>query len=194
MTRTYRIFALAALTSTFMIPAVQAGDGTVNFKGQLIGQTCTVSVNGGSNMGTVTLPTLGITALGAVGATAGRTQFTIGLSACGTGNSIQDFVQNLTGNSVIGKTASTYFESGPGVDPTTRNIINTGGATGVQLQLLDSGGDVIKAGDPGQPRTPAITNLASNGGVMTYGVQYIANDVIAPGSVVGSVTYSIAYN
>lgn len=54
----FRNFALAALTSAVIMPVAQASDGTVNFGGLLLTTTCTISVNGGTSVGTVTLPTL----------------------------------------------------------------------------------------------------------------------------------------
>lgn len=195
MNRTYRVLTLAVLTSAFVIPAAQASDGTVNFNGLLVARTCNVSVNGGSNVGTVVLPTLSTAALASAGATAGRTMFTIGLSGCNT--SIQDFLDSLSNPGTpagFNLSASAYFEGGAGVDPVSHNVINAGGnATGVQLQLINFGGGVIKAGDSQQPALLGV-RLTVGGGVMRYGVQYVATEATTAGSVVGSVTYSIAYN
>jgi major type 1 subunit fimbrin (pilin) len=170
------------------MPVARASDGTVNFSGTLLNTTCTISVNNGTNVGTVTLPTLAAATLGAAGATAGRTLFTIGLSGCGSKTSIMD-------NAPI-SSATAYFENGPGVDPVTSNILNaSGSATGVQLQLTNYGGAVIKPGDSTQLGVIGV-KIASGGtsGVMRYQVQYIATTATTAGSVAGSVTYSIVYN
>jgi major type 1 subunit fimbrin (pilin) len=183
------------------MPVAQASDGTVGFSGLLLNTTCTLSVNGGSNVGTVTLPSLSTAALGAAGATAGRTNFTISMSACN--QSVQAFLSALITAPLYGanttlSSAKAYFQNGAGVDPVSHNILNASGtATGVQLQLVDAGGGVIKVGDSSQ--TQAVGVPISSGanigtGVMYYAVQYIANAATTPGSVVGSVTYSIAYN
>lgn len=198
----FRNFALAALSSAVIMPVAQASDGTVNFGGLLLTTTCTISVNGGTSVGTVTLPTLSTGTLGAAGATAGRTNFTIGLSACN--KSITTFLNGLAGNPLYGvnttlSNAYAYFENGAGVDPVSKNILNASGtATGVQLQLVRASGLVIKAGDSTQLQVigaPISGDLvAGQTAVMNYAVQYIATAATTPGSVVGSVTYSIAYN
>lgn len=175
MNRTY--LALAALTSALAMSAAQASDGTITFNGQLSAQTCTTKINNTSNVATVTLPSVSIASLAAAGATAGSTNFTINLSAC-------------TGTIA---TAAATFEAGAGVDPTTQNVRNTGSATGVQLQLLDSTGKVIKAGDTSQTANTARTAMTGATGVLPYAVQYIASAATTPGNVVGSVTYSINY-
>ncbi|MHA6575525.1 fimbrial protein [Pseudomonas yamanorum] len=194
--------ALAALASISAMSAVQASDGTVNFGGMLLTNTCNISVNGGTNVGTVTLPTLSTVTLGTAGATAGRTNFTIGLSGCN--KSIYAFLNGVETSPLYGvnttlSNAYAYFENGAGVDPVSKNILNASGtATGVQLQLVRASGLVIKAGDSTQLQV--IGNPISGGlvagqtAVMNYAVQYIATAATTPGSVVGSVTYSIAYN
>lgn len=197
MKRTY--LALAGLASISLISTAQATDGTVNFNGKLFNETCTISVNGGSNMGTVGLPTLSTVTLATAGAVGGATSFTIKLTGCGGGSSIREFLDTTT-NGTTGtpkalSSATAYFESGPGVDPVSHNILNVGGtATGVQLQLMTTTGGAIKVGDSTQTATAGIPFTAEGTGVMTYGVQYIANAATTPGNVVGSVTYSIAYN
>jgi major type 1 subunit fimbrin (pilin) len=193
MKRSY--IALAALASISAMSTAQASDGTVNFNGLLVTRTCNVSVNGGSNVGTVTLPTLSAATLGAAGAIGGRTMFTVGLSGCNT--SIVDFLNSIGGSASSSTSylnASAYFEAGAGVDPVSHNILNAGGsATGVQLQLVTAGGLVIGAGDSTQPLTLGAV-ITATGAVMNYGVQYFATSAATSGSVVGSVTYSIAYN
>jgi major type 1 subunit fimbrin (pilin) len=185
MNRNY--LAFAALTSTLvMSAAAQASDGTINFTGALTAQTCTVAVNGtGTNgVGNVQLPTFSTSSLAAAGATAGATSFTINLTNCGAAT--------IT-------TAAAIFEGGAGVDSTTHNITNVsaGGATGVQLQLLDSAGKVIMAGDTGQTASSARTTMTGTGtaatAVLPYAVQYVATAATTAGAVSGSVTYSINY-
>lgn len=175
MNRNYLV--LAALTSVCGMSAAHASDGTISFTGQLTSQTCTIKVNNLSNVGTVTLPTFSIASLATPGATVGATNFTINLSAC-------------TGTMA---TAAAIFEAGSGVDPITHNIINTGTSPGVQLQLLDSNGAVIKAGDTSQTTTTARTTATGTSAVLPYAVQYYANGTVGAGPVAGSVTYSINY-
>lgn len=207
MACTYRILALAALMPTFLMTAAQASDGTVNFGGKLLNETCTVSVNGGSNVGTVRLPTLSTAALGSPGAVGGATSFTIALTGCNAGAAIGKILDATSiGTPSAPKELSSvtaYFEAGPGVDPVSHNILNVGGtATGVQLQLITYLGTLISIGNTYQrllsnvPFDAGPLNVAGGGSdvVMTYVVRYFANSATTPGSVMGSVTYSIVYN
>jgi major type 1 subunit fimbrin (pilin) len=176
------LLAFAALASTLAMSVAQANDGTINFTGELTAQTCTSTVNGAAST-TVALPRLSTAALAAAGQSAGATAFTIELSRC-------------TGTMT---TAAAYFEAGSNVDPVTRNVRNTNatGARNVQLQLLDSTGAVIRAGDASQTASTARTAFTGTGAtaaaVLPYSVQYIATGAATAGTVVGSVTYSINY-
>jgi major type 1 subunit fimbrin (pilin) len=170
------VAALAALPA-----AAQASDGTVNITGSVTGNTCSIDVNNsGSSTGTVVLPTVTSTALGAAGQTAGATYFTIKLSSCeGTAKNVRAF-----------------FEQGPNVDPATFNLKNstaTGSATGVQVQLLTSAGAALKIGDASQRADGTTVALANNAATLTYGAQYYATAAAGTGTVSTSVTYSIDY-
>lgn len=171
-----RIFAVllaaAATQSAF------ASDGTINFSGKLMDSTCVVTANG--KVGApVTLPTLSATVLNTATNVAGQTGFNIQLSAC-------------TGTTT---TAAAFFETGPGVDPVTNNVINTGTAQFVQLQLVDpKTGKAIKAGDVSQSTsTSRVTKNTAGDTILPYAVQYVATGKATGGTVVGSVTYSIDY-
>lgn len=172
------LLAFAALTSIFVVSAARAADGTINFTGELTAQTCTSTVNGTTSAPTVTLPKLSTASLATAGATAGSTNFTIELSKCT--------------NPIA--TAAAIFEAGAGVDPVTKNLLNTGTAKNVQFQLLDSAGKVIRAGDTASQVANATRTAVSNGNaVLPYAVQYVASGPSTAGTVVGSVTYSINY-
>lgn len=175
-----KFFAFAALASVLSINAAHAADGTINFTGELLAQTCTNTINGGVSPATVVLPKISAGVLGAAGVVAGATNFTIELTKC---------VGTAT-------TAAAFFEAGTGVDPITKNVRNTGAAANVQLQLLDSAGNPIKAGDTSQTDATIGTKrmtLAGGAAVLPYAVQYIATGVAGAGTVVGHVTYSINY-
>lgn len=175
----YKARALAVLVAASATSAAMAGDGTINFNGELKAETCKVSVNGAGASGTVvTLPTLSTSVLAAAGQVAGQTGFNIQLSECSSSL----------------KTASAFFESGATVYPENGNLKNSGGATKVQLQLVDaSNGSPIKAGDTNQ--TSSTSRIAIKSGVanLPYAVQYYAEGTTTPGTVVSSVTYSINY-
>ncbi|MGL5470865.1 MAG: fimbrial protein, partial [Shewanella sp.] len=90
------------MVSALMTNAAQASDGSINFQGRLIAQTCTIAVGGvtSETMATVTLPTVSASMLYAVGKTSGRTYFEIELSNC----------------SGSASSAAAYFQGGSDVD------------------------------------------------------------------------------
>jgi major type 1 subunit fimbrin (pilin) len=167
-------------------PTTFAG-GTITFNGQITGQTCDIDGNGtGGKDFTVTLPTVSKQSLPAAGAVAGATPFHISLSNCSP----------ATGN------VSTYFEpSGAAVDMATGNLnIDAGGATNVQLQLLNSDNTAITIGattgangadNSGSKRVALVAGAAQ----LNYFVQYFAiRGAAGEGSVTSRVQYTIKYN
>lgn len=158
-----------------------AVDGTINFTGAITAKTCTVKLNAGANgSGSVTLPTVSTSAFSGSGTTAGQTQFTINLSSCSSA-----------------ATAATYFEAGPTVNSSTgRLLVATGGATGLDLQLLYSDGTIVNAGNPAVTTGAGLASIVSNAATLTYFVRYYQNSATAPGAgaVSSSVNYSMIYN
>ncbi len=176
-----RLFALLIASASTPF-AMAAGDGTITFNGEVKAETCVVKVNGGSSSSTVTLPAVAAKTLGAKGQVAGLTGFTMELSECGAAS----------------KKAYTFFEAGSSVDPSSGNLKNVGGtAQGVQLQLVDtsstSANNAIKAGHESQRTATTKIDIASGSALLPYGVQYYAEGVAGAGTVMSSVTYSIAY-
>jgi len=169
--------------------AAQASDGTITFKGKLVSTTCTISVNGGSNSATVSLPTVATTALTSAGQIAGGTRFSIVLSAC----------SKQTGSAVA------YFEPGDGVNSADNNLRNTETTTpagNVEVQLTNLTGTPIKIGDKasqeamstGTPPTPLNGATIVNGAAtLSYVASYYATGQSTTGAVTASVTYSIDY-
>src|SRR5690606_11398524 len=101
--RTINYFAVLMLA---IVPlAANAADGTITFVGQVTDKTCTIATPGGVNQ-VVTLPTVSRATLGAAGATAGRTPFSINLTGCSAGD------------------VATYFEPGATVDFATGRLVN----------------------------------------------------------------------
>ena len=177
-----KALSLAALVCATGAQFANAADGTINFNGELVNQTCTIAVDGvvSPAVASVTLPTISTSLLTAAGQAEGRTGFNIQLSNCvGTA-----------------ATAAAFFNSGATVDPITGNLNNmTGTATNVQLQLVDAqGGAVIQAGNTNQ-RTQTTRNTidASGAANMPYAVQYFATGTTTAGTVVSSITYNVDY-
>ncbi|HBT4791449.1 TPA: type 1 fimbrial protein [Klebsiella quasipneumoniae subsp. similipneumoniae] len=175
--------SVALVISSAFTASVFAVDGTITINGKITDTTCTISVDGGSNDATVTLPTVSASSLSAVGQTAGATPFTISLSGC-SGTSLN--------------TASTYFEPGAYVDSTTGrlNIDTTAAdaATNVQVELLNADMNAIVAGAStanGQNDVPV--DISSGSGMLNYFAQYYATGSSTAGSVTTQVDYTMTY-
>jgi major type 1 subunit fimbrin (pilin) len=174
-------FATICLGASFpllaMSEAAWAADGTISFTGSLVSATCVVKVNNTSANGTVGLPAISSANLASSGGVAGATIFSLDLSGCTTG-----------------KTINAYFEAGPTVDAVTGNLTNGGTAGNVQVQLLTASGVPIAIGRSGQATsTGIVTSVGVTSGTLNYIAQYYATGVSTSGSVTTSVTYSLTY-
>lgn len=156
-----------------------AYDGTITFNGSITAQTCTINGNGaGAKDFTVKLPTVSASALATAGQTAGRTPFTISLSAC----------TPATGS------VHTFFESGTTTDTQTGNLkLATGGATNVQIGLLNGDTTPIKAGFTDASQNSQSVALASGSVTLPYFAQYVATGAATAGAATSTVQYTIAY-
>jgi major type 1 subunit fimbrin (pilin) len=177
-----KALAIAVLVSASGVQFANAADGTINFNGELVNQTCTIAVDGvvSPAVATVTLPTISTGLLTAAGQVEGQTGFNIQLTNC---------VGTAT-------TAAAFFNSGATVDPISGNLKNmTGSARNVQLQLVDQqSGTVIQAGNTNQITNTTRNTIDGTGAAnMPYAVQYFATDATTPGTVVSSVTYNVDY-
>lgn len=168
---------LVLATSVTAFAADKPKDGTANFNGKLVENTCEVNAN--SQNLTVQLPTLQTRLLAAANNTAGLTLFQIQLDKCGEETK-----------------ARAYFLPTPDkVDLTSGRLKNTAssGATNVQVQLLDSDTttviDVIKnSGSQGKLQTINDSNNKLN-----YYAKYYATGKTTAGAVTASVDYHIDY-
>ena len=131
---------------------------------------CTVSV---TSM-TVTLPNVGKSLLGSPGNTAGITAFPISLAGC-----------TALGSSYVAQ-ASWTFTQGAASD----QIKNTGSATNVVVQILDSAFSPITNGG-----TSTLANVGNSGGnyTSTYYARYYSNGVGGPGSVSSLAAFNLTY-
>lgn len=170
------------IISSVFVASAFAVDGTIKINGLITNTTCSVSVNGGNNNATVTLPTVSASSLAVAGATTGTTPFTISLSKC-AGTSL--------------KTARTYFEPGSYVDsPSGRLNINSAeqnAATNVQVQLLNASRNAIVAGASANNSQNIPVDISSGNGKLNYFAQYYATGTATAGSVTTQVDYTIVY-
>ncbi|EHH6748889.1 fimbrial protein [Escherichia coli] len=169
---------LAAASSS----ATLAYDGTINFTGKVVAQTC--SVASGSEGLSVILPTVSTATLSDDTKTAGLTPFTIQLTGC--------TVPATSGADKV----NAYFEPNANTDYTTGNLTNTAssGASHVQIQLLNADGvKVIKLGQAAAAQNVDTVAINDANVTLRYNAQYYATGVATAGDVTSTVNYTIAY-
>ncbi|MBO2605427.1 type 1 fimbrial protein [Shewanella algae] len=178
------IMALTTCSAILLPISSQANFGssnTIYFAGEVVSETCQVSINDNTENPIVLLPSVTAADLASAGATAGETTFTLSLSGC----------------SGSAKATATRFV-GNNVDADGNLVAPDAGAVGyaknVALQLLDAPG-----GNPVNLSTPATVDgvILADGdkeGRVEYAVQYVsvAGNATA-GIVTGSVQYSVTY-
>lgn len=166
-----------------------ASDGTINITGSVTAGTCVVSGSGTGSAKSiaVALPAVQTSALTASGEVAARTSFSISISDCGSG---------------VTK-ATTYFEPGGTVNPTTGNLRLQGSssATLVEIQLLNGSGSssggaafspiVLGATQAGQ--NSATYAVSSGAATLNYYAQYYATGAATAGTANSSVQFTMLY-
>lgn len=149
-----------------------AVDGTVTVSGTVTNTTCTVT----PSSTTVTLPTVSKTSLGSIGATAGTTAWSVAVSACSGAS-----------------TMTTYFEPASTTNGNGR-LLNSGTATGVDVQMLTSAFGVINlaagAGSQGVSSTAVVSNAATQSFYIRY---YATSASVTAGTFVGGFTFTMIY-
>ncbi len=182
----YQLVPAAILLSVMSFQSVNAaagvGDGTINFTGALVAQTCAVSVNSSTGASAVVaLPHVSINGMSALGVAKGDTALNFSLTNCATGAG-------------AATKAAIYFQqnnTSVNSDGSLMNTAQTAAAGGVALQILDSFGNKVAVGhaeQSAQQFTP-ITNV----GALSYIVQYVATGPVTAGAFVSNVTYSVNY-
>lgn len=152
-----------------------ASDGTIDIKGSISADTCTVSGGGTGGDVTVTLDKASAGTLAASGQASGFKSFSIALSGCtGTGDVKAGFEPG----------ANTDLGSG------RLNLVGSDKAANVQLQLRNADNSEIKVGDSNSVKGATIT---SGSATLNYLVGYYATGAAGVGSANSSVTYSIVY-
>ncbi|MBW7984162.1 fimbrial protein [Enterobacillus tribolii] len=172
-----KICMLIATASIVLSHAASASDGTITINGKITDVTCAISVNGGTENATVTLPTVSQNTLTADGDTAGTTPFDIKLTECQ--------------GSTLGN-AYAYFESGTTVDTVTGRLNNTGTAANVQVELLDKANNPVFIGSSSQGAV--VEDISSGSATLVYAAQYYSKGSTGSGTVTTQVDYTIAYD
>lgn len=170
------VFVLSAMAAQL---ASAATTGTITFNGALVADTCVIN-GGGTNNFTVTLPSIQTSSLTAAGQTSGDTPFAIALTGCSPSVPVRAYFSSASG----------------GIDGSTGHLNNTGAATNVALQLLNSAGTplALNAANAGLQGDTLKTTDALGAATLNYTARYFATDVTGAGSVRSSATYEIVYN
>ncbi len=166
--------AIAGLAS---FAGAHAADGTIEFTGNITANTCVINGgNGGENF-TVALPTVSAKTLETAGSTAGRTPFKIALTSC-----------------AVDQPVAVFFEAGPTVSLSSgRLIVDAGGASNVELGLLNDTFGAIKAGATSADQNSQTVNIASGKADLNYFVEYHSLGNATAGAANSRVQYSINY-
>ncbi|OSL41029.1 F17 fimbrial protein (F17 pilin) (F17 fimbrial adhesiveantigen) [Escherichia coli TA464] len=167
----------------FFAGSALASDGTINFTGKVVDQTCSVTT-GDKNL-TVVLPTVSKTALSQNGNTTGLTPFAIKLTGCSPSVNGAEHIK-------------AFFEPGSNIDYTTHNLKNTSSgsaAQNVQVQLLNNDGTTtIQLGKDAANQDVHAESIDSTGNAtLRYFAQYYATNAATAGDVAATVRYTIAY-
>lgn len=172
----FLILSLAFISSS----ALAASSNTVQFRGEVNSQTCSVNINGNPTTPVVLLPAVSTTNLATAQSTAGSTKFTVNVTGC---------------NSTSAATIKTVF-AGNNIT-SGGNLGNTGGtATGVSIQVLDSDGSTPLTFVNGSTVQTASFTKASSDTTASQDLTaryYAETASVTAGSVIASAQYSIAY-
>ena len=169
---------IAILVSGLVLSSAALADNTIKFQGEVADQTCDISINGNASTPLILLPTVSTTSLATSGATAGQTPFTIGLTGCTASASATAIKTVFVGNNL---TANGRMD-------------NTGTAGAVTLQLVDPAAPTVPLDLTGQTGAAGLS-LAANATSAShdFAVEYYSEGTATPGSVLGSVQYSVSY-
>ncbi|HED9572416.1 fimbrial protein [Klebsiella pneumoniae] len=171
---------LALLTASLFIStsALAISNNTITFRSEVSDETCSVAINGNQAKPVVILPTVSAKELAKGGDVAGQVTFDIGLTGC-------------TGNTDRATKISTVFV---GNQVTSNgNLGNTGDATNVEVQLLDTANKVINLtngfkGEGDLQLKPGETEASA-----TYTAQYYATGAASAGTVEATLQYAVSY-
>ncbi|KEY60285.1 fimbrial protein [Serratia sp. DD3] len=125
---------LTMIASSLLLSAAAQANNTINFQGEVAGQSCAVSINGNASAPLILLPTVSSASLGSVGSTAGQTAFTIGLTGCTASGTEQTIDTVFVGNNLNA----------------AKRLTNTGSVQNVSLELVVPVNAAVPLGLTGQ--------------------------------------------
>jgi major type 1 subunit fimbrin (pilin) len=160
-----------------MPTVVSASDGTINFTGEIVSNTCTITTGGGSV--NVALPTLSANTFAGIDSRAGQTAFSIDLEDCAP-----------AGGSVAVRFTGTPAQ----IDPTRGVFLpdNTSTESGVAVVVYDSTDTLIKPGGNSSEFVPVDIGTGTASIQLTAWYQQY-KDTVTPGSLAASGSIEIVY-
>lgn len=181
--------AAAGLIFSALCGGASAADGTITITGNVTDVSCTIDIGGQTGGDSnVTLPSVALSSLSAVGDTAGATQISFHISECA--------VSSPDGK--LPGTVRAHFDAN-NVDPQTGNLLNTESATpatGVEVQITNADNRPIDLRTNNNNPYASIKDDGEGIGSanMVYAAQYVSiSDSPAPGGVKGELVYSLEY-
>ncbi|HEY1843965.1 MAG TPA: fimbrial protein [Buttiauxella sp.] len=192
------VFALGLLSvlCAGALNAQAADTGTITFNGNIVDNTCAVSVNartGGPN-GTITLPDVSATTLKEAGSTAGKTDFKLEVSLCaGVASTVAAEFSALSIDEVVsGEDISNKVAANVG------EMLNTAtnGAEHVSLLLMndDETPIAVSAIDAHMDDKSNYIDIADSGAAtIPLSVQYHSAGDATGGPVTGATIYQLVY-
>ena len=169
---------IAFVVAGLVLSTAVLADNTIKFQGEVADQTCNISINGNASTPLILLPTVSTATLADPGATAGQTPFTISLEGCTASATTTAINTIFVGNNLTA----------------AGRLGNTGTAGKVALQLIDPAKPTTPLDLTGQTGSPGLS-LAANAtsAAHDFAVEYYSEGAATPGSVLGSVQYSVSY-
>lgn len=215
MANTFRLASVAqaalAISAAALSAPSFAGDGTINFVGNVVNNTCAVSVGsttmGGSNKNsvTVTLPDAKTSTLDAAGMVDGVTKFKIGVSGCDTSAEGLNGVPGQ-GSPTFQAFFTTTFAPNAGTVDSNGRLINATEKSPAQNVVLEVGKLDDKSAftainlngtDAEVQQNVADASIeitdASTGAEQYFAVRYYATAKAKAGGITASLPFTISY-
>lgn len=172
---------IALTLIAFSGTALADSANTVQFKGEVSTQTCSVNINGNESNPVVLLPTVAASTLATAGTATGATTFTVNVTGCTLDDENSTAIKTVfAGNNIT----------------SNGNLGNTGTASNVSIQLLDSDATTPLSFSSGSVATTSAMTLASGATStsQTLTARYYAEATgVTAGSVTATAQYAITY-
>jgi len=174
-----RVFIPAMVASVILSSsAMAASSNTITFMGEVTDQTCSININGSAAAPVVLLPSVATSVLAKSADTAGTTNFDVGVSGCTANPAGMNVSSEFVGNNI---------------SSTTGNLANSGTASNVEIQILDTTGKDIDFRNAFRGAGDLALQANETQKTASYSVQYYATGAATVGTVQASMQYAVSY-